>query len=136
MLKLEGLIAWKISEQSYSAWKKSLEDDGYTDTHLTAGVNKIKDWLKDPEKKLRGQDVNYGTLARACKAVYIEPQPQLQPSKTMSEVTNPNQRGLSPYAKGCCEIIQLLTDKQITPAIFRQKHHELNQKHKIYNVIM
>ncbi len=133
-LKLEGALGYEIYKGSIPVWKKELDDNGYSEERLIKGIDRIIYRLSDGSLKPR--DVSLGTLLGACRAAYIEPQLQLQPSKMLSEVTNPKQKGLSPYAQGCCEIIQLLTDKQITPAIFRQKHHELNQKHKIYDVIM
>lgn len=133
-LKLEGALGYEIYKGSIPVWKKELDDNGYSEERLIKGIDRIINRLSDGSLKPR--DVSLGTVLGACRAAYIEPQLQLQPSKALTEVTNPTQKGLSPYAQGCCDIINQLTSGAMDIQIFKSKHAELNRKHKIHNVIM
>mgnify|MGYP001595360934 CR=1 FL=1 len=125
--RLEGALNFKLYEGSYKVWKTELDENGYSDERLIKGISRIINRLS--EGSLKPRDCNLGTILGACKSAHIEP--ALLPSMPLTEVTNPNRQGLSPYAQGCCEIIQAYTTGLIDKITFNAKHAELNKRHHV-----
>lgn len=128
--RLEGALNYKLYQGSYKVWKKEINDNGYSDARLVKGIDRIIYRLSDGSLKPR--DVSIGTILGACRAVYQEPIVSHQ-DMPLAQVTNPDRQGLSPYARGCCEIIQAYTTGLIDKATYQARHKALNQKYGLYN---
>lgn len=129
-LRLEGALGYEIYKGSIPVWKKELDDNGYSDERLVKGIDRIINRLSDGSLKPR--DISLGTILGACKTAYIPPQ---LPDRTFSQITDPHQHRLSPYAQGCCNMIRELTTGLIDIMVYKQKHAELNIKYGMNNLI-